>query len=61
MADLLDADAELRALKDLFDELLSEHEYLQQKRPLDVVEHERHRAKIRALIETIEDWRAKQR
>ena len=59
MADFLDADGELRALKELFDELFSEHEWLQQKRPIDVVEHERHRAKIRALTEAIQDWRAK--
>jgi hypothetical protein len=55
----LSADEEFEALKEILREIQNDHERLARQDPVDIPEHERHRARLRALIEAIQDWRTK--
>jgi hypothetical protein len=52
-------DVEYDALRALFDDIMEEHTRLKEQ-PFNNEEYDRHRARLRALIDAIHEWRAKQ-
>ena len=53
-------DPELAQLRALFEEIQQEHLELHRRHErVSVIEHERHRDRLRSLIEAIHNWREK--